>query len=132
MVLIFHRWLWQWRWTLHYWWTGNFISFSWVIYHTVSLLWMTLYHFEFEVFSIVMQKLSKKFCLVLAANLPTTLYSARKLLKIDQDNFIQYGQFHVTDITFRDQFFWKLISLTNLFCTVFNLQFVHTFLTGYQ
>ena len=29
-------------------------------------------------------------CLVLATNLPTTLYSARKMLKIDRDNFIQY------------------------------------------
>ena len=28
--------------------------------------------------------------LVLATNLPTTLYSARKMLKIDRDNFIQY------------------------------------------
>ena len=30
------------------------------------------------------------FCLVLAANLPTTLYSARKFLNIDRDNFVQY------------------------------------------
>lgn len=30
------------------------------------------------------------FCLVLATNLPTTLYSARKMLKIDRDNFLQY------------------------------------------
>ena len=29
-------------------------------------------------------------CLVLATNLPTTLYLARKMLKIDRDNFIQY------------------------------------------
>lgn len=29
-------------------------------------------------------------CLVLATNLPTTLYSARKMLKIDRDNSIQY------------------------------------------
>ena len=29
-------------------------------------------------------------CLVLATNLPTTLYSARKMLKIDRDNFLQY------------------------------------------
>ena len=29
-------------------------------------------------------------CLVLATNLPTTLYSARKMLKIDRDNFVQY------------------------------------------
>ena len=29
-------------------------------------------------------------CLVLAMNLPTTLYSARKLLKINRDNFQQY------------------------------------------
>lgn len=30
-------------------------------------------------------------CLVLAANLPTTLYSARNMLKVDRDNFIQYA-----------------------------------------
>lgn len=29
-------------------------------------------------------------CIVLATNLPTYLYSARKLLKIDRDNFQQY------------------------------------------
>ena len=31
------------------------------------------------------------FCLVLAANLPTTLYSARKILNIDWDNFVSDG-----------------------------------------
>lgn len=29
-------------------------------------------------------------CIVLATNIPTSLYSARKLLKIDRDNFQQY------------------------------------------
>lgn len=33
------------------------------------------------------------FCLVLAGDLPTALYSARKLLKTDWDNFMQYAVF---------------------------------------
>ncbi|KAL9964950.1 hypothetical protein ACROYT_G028667 [Oculina patagonica] len=48
-------------------------------------------------------------CLVLATNLPTTLYSARKMLKIDRDNFIQYvvcpkctKLYHLDDIVVND------------------------------
>ena len=49
------------------------------------------------------------FCLVLAANLPTTLYSARKFLNIDRDNFVQYvvcpkctKLYHKDDIVIND------------------------------
>ena len=48
-------------------------------------------------------------CIVLATNLPTSLYSARKLLKIDRDNFQQYvvcpkctKLYHMDEVVFNE------------------------------